>query len=209
MDEPAHIIHNLERATGSTYTTLCDHAFTVTGGSVTGARRLNPPSIVGWGITVEPDSNGDVTIVLPATRDCDAQGAICADGDKKLSSPPGLHRQRAGRIGRAPRAQRHRIRGCGKEGQALLPGPVSRQALEGRQMPWSYSGIVREEDGTWVAVREVNADNQAEAWRGIEDFCHRLSEVTGRKLEMDPGTFRCTGKAAGSGYAYTFFLTGG
>ncbi len=72
-------------------------------------------------------------------------------------------------------------------------------------MPWSYSGIVREEDGTWVAVREVNADNQAEAWRGIEDFCHRLSEVTGRKLEMDPGTFAAPGRRRDPAMPTPFF----
>ena len=63
-----------------------DHVFTVTGGKVTGARRLVKGSNIGWEIVVEPDSNGDVTIVLPATTDCNAQGAICADGDKKLSN---------------------------------------------------------------------------------------------------------------------------
>ena len=40
------------------YTTMRDHAFTVTGGSVTGARRLNPPSNTGWAVSVEPDSSG-------------------------------------------------------------------------------------------------------------------------------------------------------
>ena len=63
-----------------------DHVFTVEGGKVTGARRLVKGSNIGWEIVVKPDSNGDVTIVLPATTDCDAQGAICADGDKKLSN---------------------------------------------------------------------------------------------------------------------------
>ena len=63
-----------------------DHVFTVEGGKVTGARRLIKGSNIGWEIVVEPDSNGDVTITLPATTDCDAQGAICADGDKKLSN---------------------------------------------------------------------------------------------------------------------------
>ena len=63
-----------------------DHVFTVEGGKVTGARRLVKGSNIGWEIVVKPDSNGDVTIVLPATTDCNAQGAICADGDKKLSS---------------------------------------------------------------------------------------------------------------------------
>ena len=76
-----------ELKTGFSYKTLRDdHVFTVEGGKVTGARRLVKGSNIGWEIVVDPDSNGDVTITLPATTDCDAQGAICADGDKKLSS---------------------------------------------------------------------------------------------------------------------------
>ena len=71
---------------GFSYTTMRDDAFTVTGGSVTGARRLVSGKNLRWEIVVSPDSNGDVTITLPATTDCDAQGAICADGDKKLSN---------------------------------------------------------------------------------------------------------------------------
>ena len=64
-----------------------DHVFTVEGGKVTGARRLVKGSNIGWEIVVKPDSNGDVTIVLPATTDCDAQGAICAEDGRMLSSP--------------------------------------------------------------------------------------------------------------------------
>ena len=75
-----------EPKSGFSYTTMRDHAFTVTGGSVTGARRLVKGSNIGWEIVVDPDSNGNVTITLPATTDCDAQGAICADGDRKLSN---------------------------------------------------------------------------------------------------------------------------
>ena len=75
---------------GFSYTTMRDHAFTVTGGSVTGARRLVSGKNLRWETVVSPDSNGDVTITLPATTDCDAQGAICADGDKKLSNRLGL-----------------------------------------------------------------------------------------------------------------------
>ena len=71
---------------GFSYTTMRDHAFTVTGGSVTGARRLVSGKNLRWEIVVSPDSNGDVTITLPATTDCDAQGAICADDDRMLSN---------------------------------------------------------------------------------------------------------------------------
>ena len=75
-----------EPKTGFSYTTMRDHAFTVTGGSVKGARRLDPPSNVGWEVVVKPDSNGDVTVVLPVTTDCAAQGAICTGDGRPLSN---------------------------------------------------------------------------------------------------------------------------
>ena len=76
-----------ELETGFSYKTLRDdHVFTVEGGTVVGARRLVSGSNIRWEVSVSPDSTGDVTITLPATTDCDAQGAICADGDKKLSN---------------------------------------------------------------------------------------------------------------------------
>ena len=66
------------------YKTLRDHAFTVTGGSVVNARRLNKPSNIRWEITVRPDGNGQVAIILPATTDCTAQGAICTGDGRTL-----------------------------------------------------------------------------------------------------------------------------
>ena len=68
------------------YTTLQEHAFTVTGGSVSKARRLEPGKNVKWEITVQPSSDSDVTIALNATTDCTAQGAICTSDGRKLSS---------------------------------------------------------------------------------------------------------------------------
>ena len=68
------------------YVTMRDHVFTVTGGAVTGARRLEPGSNIRWKISVTPDSNVDVTIVLPVTENCDAQGAVCTDDGRMLSS---------------------------------------------------------------------------------------------------------------------------
>ena len=68
------------------YVTLRDHSFTVTGGTVARARRLEPPGNVRWEITISPESNADVTVVLPATTDCGAQGAICTEDGRKLSN---------------------------------------------------------------------------------------------------------------------------
>ena len=67
------------------YVTVRDHAFTVTGGSVTYVRRLEPGKNVRWEITVTPGSGADVTIALNATTDCSAQGAICTEDGGKLS----------------------------------------------------------------------------------------------------------------------------
>ena len=88
-----------EELEGFSYQTLRGHAFTVTGGKVKGARRLAPPSNIRWQIKVGPTSNSDVTIVLPVTTDCDAQGAICTGDSRMLSSrlevvfPGPTHRQ--------------------------------------------------------------------------------------------------------------------
>ena len=67
------------------YRTLRDHAFTIAGGEITEARRLNKPSNLQWLITVEADGAGDVTIILPTTEDCEQDGAICTEDGKRLS----------------------------------------------------------------------------------------------------------------------------
>ena len=67
------------------YTKVRDHAFTVTEGSVSNVRRLEPGKNVKWEITVTPDSDADVTIAVNATTDCSVEGAICTDDGGKLS----------------------------------------------------------------------------------------------------------------------------
>ena len=62
-----------------------DNAFTVTDGSVSNVLRLEPGKNVRWKITVEPDSNADVTIALNATTNCSAEGAICTSDGGMLS----------------------------------------------------------------------------------------------------------------------------
>ena len=72
------------------YKTLRDHAFDVTGGEVINARRLVHRKNVRWEITISPSSHEAVTVVLPATTDCTATGAICTRDQRMLSAVPTL-----------------------------------------------------------------------------------------------------------------------
>ena len=68
------------------YVTLRDNSFDVTGGSITYVQRLARPSNRDWEITVAPDSNANVVLVLAADRACDTAGAICTAGGERLSN---------------------------------------------------------------------------------------------------------------------------
>ena len=74
---------------GIGYQALRDDGFTVSGGGVTGARRVDGRHDL-WEITVAPDSDPDVTITLPAGRECAVSGAICTRGEnrRRLSNSP-------------------------------------------------------------------------------------------------------------------------
>ena len=66
------------------YRKLRDTALEVSGGTVRRARRLERGSNIGWRITIEPDTDGDIAIALPA-RACGATGAVCTTDDQALS----------------------------------------------------------------------------------------------------------------------------
>ena len=67
------------------FQTMRNHVLDVAGATITRARRLTQGSNIGWEITIEPAGNADITITLPATTDCTAQGAVCNHDGKKLS----------------------------------------------------------------------------------------------------------------------------
>ena len=72
----------------SGYGNLRDDAFAVTGGKVDNAQRRTAGTNQYWLITVDPDGNGEVSITLPVTTDCNATGAICDYDDNMLSNSP-------------------------------------------------------------------------------------------------------------------------
>ena len=69
------------------FAALRDHAAEITGGTVTGARRSDGRGDL-WELSVEPGSDAEVTVALPADRACDAAGALCTADGGRLSNRP-------------------------------------------------------------------------------------------------------------------------
>ena len=102
------------------YGRILDDAFTIDGGDINQAQRKEQGSNQTWTITVEPEGNGAISITLPETTDCDATGAICTAGGKKLSGrveltvngpgPPSQEQEQAGDDQQRPKALRPRPR---------------------------------------------------------------------------------------------------
>ena len=57
----------------------------VTGATVGTARRLAPPSNVGWAFPVTPAGDADVVLTLPAGRACDRMTGPCTDDGRRLA----------------------------------------------------------------------------------------------------------------------------
>ena len=69
------------------YARIRDDAFTISDGDdINQAQRITQGSNQHWTIRVKPGGTGDVSITLPATTNCNATGAICTSGGKKLSN---------------------------------------------------------------------------------------------------------------------------
>ncbi len=75
--------------TGISFRALREDAFTVSGGRVTDGKRVDGRRDL-FEMTVRPESDGDVTITLPAGRACSVSGAICTKGENrhKLTNAP-------------------------------------------------------------------------------------------------------------------------
>ena len=74
---------------GISYRSLREDAFEVAGGRVTRGRRVDDRRDL-FEMTVEPDGGGEVTVTLPAGRECAVSGAICTKGEnrRQLTNTP-------------------------------------------------------------------------------------------------------------------------
>ena len=74
---------------GISYRALREDALAVTGGRVTRGARVDDRRDL-FEMTVEPDGDGEVTVTLPAGRECGVSGAICTKGEnrRQLTNTP-------------------------------------------------------------------------------------------------------------------------
>ena len=69
----------------TSYVTLRDKSFQATNGLVQGARRVDGRNDL-WEIQIRPSADADLVVMLPATADCEAAGAVCTRDGKPLST---------------------------------------------------------------------------------------------------------------------------
>ena len=74
---------------GISFRSLREDAFAVAGGRVTRGKRVDDRRDL-FEMTVEPDGEGEVTVTLPAGRECTVSGAICTKGEnrRQLTNAP-------------------------------------------------------------------------------------------------------------------------
>ena len=66
------------------YVVVRDEAFSISGGTVTRAKRVDGRNDL-WDITINPDGGVDVVATIEARSDCETAPVICATGDRPLS----------------------------------------------------------------------------------------------------------------------------
>ena len=115
------------------YVAVRDHVLTVTNGDVTAVRRTTQGSNLRWEITVEPDGNDGVTVVLPPTTDCSDDGAVCTNSGRMLSSQSSITVP-----GPGTQSQQQQVENSPATGQPAITG----SAQVGQTLTADTSGIV-------------------------------------------------------------------
>ena len=79
-----------EEPPGLSYRTVQESLFTVTGGGVTKASRLSPPSNRRFELTIAPSSNAAMTFALASLPACGETGSVCMADGRALTGPVSL-----------------------------------------------------------------------------------------------------------------------
>ena len=106
---------------GISFRSLREDAFEVTGGRVTGGKRVDDRRDL-FEMTVRPESDDDVTIKLPADRECAVSGAICTKGENRrrlVNTPTATVAGPGGTAANAPAEGAPTIAGEARVGETL------------------------------------------------------------------------------------------
>ena len=74
-----------EEPRGVSYRTVRDSLFAVSGGTLTKARRFEPPANLRYELTLTPSGDGAVTLAKAALPACGAPGAVCTGDERALT----------------------------------------------------------------------------------------------------------------------------
>ncbi len=169
---------------GISYKALREDAFAVSGGRVTGGKRVDDRRDL-FEMTVRPDGGGDVGIALEAGRECAESGAICTKGEprRKLANSPSATVAGPGEApANTPAEGRPAISGTARVGEALTAstaGVSDADGLENAEFAyqWRRGGadipgadgasyaVVEADEGERLKVRVAFADDAGNAER--------------------------------------------
>ena len=182
---------------GISYRSLREDAFTVTGGRVTRGKRVDDRRDL-FEMTVEPDGGGDVTVTLPAGRECGVSGAICTKGEnrRQLTNTPAATvagpAVETGPAGLMHGGVRGHAVGAPRRGRVPLPGGLQREHRD--QLPEPARGCVhgdrRAGDGGQARGRPagpVRDDGAAYICRGRDDHASCGACVRGVRGDLHQG----------------------
>ena len=143
-----------------------DHALTVSGGTVTDARRVDSRKDL-WELTVEPAGTGPVSILVPQDRACTETGALCTAEGQMLStglgqSVPGpvLQGQRSpAPLANSPATGEPSIRGSAQVGETLTVDTMGIADADGLSGATFIYRWIRNDGSTDTSIQDATGSS--------------------------------------------------
>ena len=191
---------------GISYKALREDAFAVTGGRVTGGKRVDDRRDL-FEMTVRPDGGGDVGIALEAGRECAESGAICTKGEprRKLTNSPSATVAGPGEApANTPAEGRPAISGTARVGEALTAstaGVSDADGLENAEFAyqWRRGGAdIPGADGASYAVVEADEGERLKVRVAFEDDAGNAERRTSAATDAVKAAPRANAPAEGA-----------
>ncbi len=191
---------------GISYKALREDAFAVTGGRVTGGKRVDDRRDL-FEMTVRPDGGGDVGIALEAGRECAESGAICTKGEprRKLANSPSATVAGPGEApANTPAEGRPAISGTARVGEALTAstsGVSDADGLENAEFAyqWRRGGAdIPGADGASYAVVEADEGERLKVRVAFEDDAGNEESLTSAATDAVKAAPRANAPAEGA-----------